>query len=224
MQKHTDRPSSHPLIDRVWKTKNLEDGVYVATPDCAWDLLVLIFKDGSKRMMLAGQATKSSEVPYEAGTGSVVISFNASAYLAGMEGDKLLDTAILLPNVGDSHFELLDHIFQIPEYENVEELVQAMVGAGILRQDDVVASVLNGEPKAMSSRTMQRHFHEVTGIGKKGLEKIRRAQDAVRMLQAGNSSASVAAETGYTDQAHLTKDLKKIMGTGTTNTANIHKL
>jgi AraC-like DNA-binding protein len=92
-----------------------------------------------------------------------------------------------------------------------------MVGAGILKQDDTVASVLEG-------RTMQRHFHEVTGISRKTLGKIRRAQDAIKMLQAGTATAEVAAEVGYTDQSHLTKDLKKIMGSGTLATNHIHKL
>lgn len=174
-------------------------------------------------MMLAGQATEPMEVPYKAGTGAVVISFNASAYLKGIHGDDLLDTARMLPGK-DGGFELLGHTFHFPDYETAERLVDELVGAGILKRDDVVASVLLGEPKAMSSRTMQRHFHSVTGISRKGLEKIQRAQEAVRLLQAGAPTAHVAAETGYADQAHLTKDLKKIMGTGTSSTNHIHKL
>ncbi len=223
-QKHESRSSSHPLVDRVWHTENIEDGVYIATPDCAWDLLSLKLQDGSRMMMLAGQQTKFLEVPYTAGTSAVVISFTASAYLVGTRGDELLDATVMLLNQDAEHFVLLDHTFAFPEYDTAEELVRAMVGVGILKQDDVVASVLNGDPKAMSSRTMQRHFHTVTGIGRKGLQKIQRAQDAVKMLQNGTASAEVAAEVGYTDQAHLTNDLKKIMGTGATKTDHIHKL
>lgn len=223
-QRHESRKSTNQLIDRVWRSENIEDGVYVATPDCAWDLLALKFQDGARMMMLAGQQTKFSDVPYKAGTSAVVISFTASAYLVGLKGDELVDAAVMLPNKDEGHFILLDHVFAFPEYENAEELVVAMVGAGILKQDDVVASVLEGRPKAMSSRTMQRHFHEVTGISRKALDKIRRAQDAVKMLQAGTATAEVAAEVGYTDQSHLTKDLKKIMGSGTSETDHIHKL
>jgi len=174
--------------------------------------------------MLAGQQTRFLEVPYEAGTSAVVISFTASAYLVGLKGDELLDLTKILPNMDEDHFTLLDHTFHFPEYETAEELASAMVGTGILKQNDSVASVLNGEPRAMSSRTMQRHFHDVTGISRKGLEKIRRAQEAVKLLQLGTATAEVAAEVGYTDQAHLTKDLKHIMGSGTTKTNHIHKL
>ncbi|HET6746520.1 MAG TPA: helix-turn-helix domain-containing protein [Candidatus Saccharimonadales bacterium] len=223
-QRHINRPSSHPLIDRVWHTKNIEDGVYVATPDCAWDLLALELEDGSRHMMLAGQQTTFLRVPYRAGTSAVVISFDASAYLAGMKGDELLDATVMLPNMDRDHFVLLGRVFRFPNYDEAEELAQAMVEAGILKQDDVVASILSGEPRAMSSRTMQRHFHDVTGISRKGLEKISRAQEAVKLLQTGTASAEVAAEVGYTDQAHLTKDLKNIMGSGTINTDYIHKL
>jgi hypothetical protein len=198
--------------------------VYVATPDCAWDLLALKLSDGSRAMMLAGQQTKYLDVPYVANTSAVVISFTASAYLAGLKGDELVDETITLPNDSAGRFILLGHAFEFPEYETAEKLVASMVSARILKQDDVVASVLEGQPKAMSSRTMQRHFHEVTGISRKMLYKIRRAQDAVKMLQAGTATAEVAAEVGYADQSHLTKDLKKIMGSGTSSTDYIHKL
>lgn len=223
-QKHISRSSTNPLIDRVWHTENIAAGIYIATPDCAWDLLALQLQDGTRMMMLAGQQTKYLEVPYAAGTSAVVISFTASAYLAGLKGDELVDATMMLPNDGEGRFILLDHSFAFPSYETAEELVKSMVNAGILKQDDVVASVLEGQPKAMSSRTMQRHFHEVTGISRKALNKIRRAQDAVKMLQEGTATAEVAAEVGYTDQSHLTKDLKKIMGSGASATDHIHKL
>ena len=223
-QRHTSRLSTSPLVARVWHTENITDGVYIATPDCAWDLLALRLQDGTQMMMLAGQQTKYLDVPYAAGTSAVVISFEASAYLAGYKGDELVDATVILQNDDADHFILLDHVFEFPDYETAEELVGAMISTGILKQDDIVASVLEGHPKAMSSRTMQRHFHEVTGISRKALDKIRRAQDAVEMLQAGTATAEVAAEVGYTDQAHLTKDLKKIMGTGTSTTDHIHKL
>lgn len=223
-QRHTSRFSTNPLIDRVWHSENIADGIYIATPDCAWDLLALTLQDGTRTMMLAGQQTKYLDVPYTAGTSAVVISFTASAYLAGFQGDELVDATIMLPSDETSRFILLGHAFEFPEYETAEELVKSMIGAGILKQDDMVASVLEGRLKAMSSRTMQRHFHEVTGISRKTLAKIRRAQEAVRMLQTGTATAEVAAEVGYTDQSHLTKDLKKIMGSGTSTTDHIHKL
>lgn len=223
-QIHRGRASTNPLIDRVWRTENVADGVYIATPDCSWDLLALKLQDGSRTMMLAGQQTKYLEVPYTAGTSAVVISFTASAYLAGLKGDELVDATVMLPEGGPNRFALLGRTFEFPEYDTAEKLVSSMVGAGILKQDDIVASVLEGQPKAMSSRTMQRHFHEVTGIGRKTLNKIRRAQDAVKMLQAGTATAEVAAEVGYTDQSHLTKDLRKIMGAGASTTDHIHKL
>lgn len=97
-QIHVSRTSTSPLIDRVWHSKNIEDGTYVATPDCAWDLLALTFSDDTRAMMLAGQQTKYLDVPYTAGTSAVVISFAASAYLAGLQGDELVDATIMLPS------------------------------------------------------------------------------------------------------------------------------
>lgn len=208
----------------MWHTENITDGVYIATPDCAWDLLAIQLQDGTRMMMLAGQQTKYLEVPYTAGTSAVVISFTASAYLAGFKGDELVDATIMLPNDDSGNFILLGYALPFPKYKTAEVLVASMINAGILKQDDVVASVLEGHPRAMSSRTMQRHFHEVTGISRKKLDKIRRAQYAVKMLQAGTATVEVAAEVGYTDQSHLAKDLKNIMGSGASATDYIHKL
>lgn len=223
-QRHTSRLSENPLVARVWCSKNITDGTYIATPDCAWDLLAICLADGTRIMMLAGQQTKYLYVPYVANTSAVVISFAASAYLAKLKGDKLVDATVILQNDNLGRFILLGYAFDFPTYDTAEKLVDSMVAAGILKQDDIVASVLEGHPKAMSSRTMQRHFHEVTGISRKTLGKIQRAQQAVKMLQAGTATAAVAAEVGYADQSHLAKDIKKIMGTGTLATGHIHKL
>ena len=45
-QVHKKRSSDNLYIDTIWQTQNLEDGVYLATPDGSWDLIVGIDENG----------------------------------------------------------------------------------------------------------------------------------------------------------------------------------
>lgn len=223
-QIHRRRSSDSPYIDTIWATQNISDGIYSATPDGSWDIIVLIQPDGSRSVMLAGQATEPVDVPYNGGTSSVVISFAAGAFLPAYPGKKMLNLTELLPCPDADHFSLAGHVFDIPTFETAEALVRTMVEQGVLRMDAVVAAILSGDTKALSDRVKQRHFLAVTGLTRKSLEQIHRAQEAVRQLQAGKKPIDVAADAGFSDQAHLAKSLKKIMHKNPSNVDTIHKL
>ena len=223
-QKHESRKSKDPYIQTVWRTHNLDDGVYLATPDAAWDLIIAITADGSKFAMITGQATKPVEVPYKKGSGSVVISFSPGAYMPECPGDTLLNKAGLLPNVDKNHFMLAGHTFEFPTFETAELLVEKFVSLGILKSDKIVSDVMKGKRAALSERAVQRHFVRTTGMTQKYLEQIHRAQLAVRLLKRGNKPLDAAAEAGYTDQSHLAKSLKKIMHKKPSDIDEIHKL
>jgi hypothetical protein len=224
-QVHRSHKTDNPYIETLWMTQNVSDGVYQATPDGSWDLIVLVQADGTRSMMLTGQATKTMQIPYTGGTSSVVISFAPGAYMPGYHMAKLVDSFEMLPNVDDVHFELLGHTFALPhDFDEAEKLVEQMVSLGMLKNDRVVDGVLNGSSLAMSDRAKQRHFASTTGISQKSFEQIKRAQVAVSALQQGKKPSDVAAETGYSDQPHLAKSLKKIMDTKPSSVDDIHKL
>jgi len=223
-QIHTSRASSHPLIDRVWSTQNTADGVYLATPDGAWDFIVMIQQDGSRQIAIAGQATKSAHVPYQAGTGGIVISFSPDAYLPYTPGESLVDTMEFLPNVDDDHFMYQDRTFPLPTFENAEQVVNEMIAEGLILSDELIRSLQDGAPKAASTRAFQRHFLKATGLTQKQFQQIKRAQEAVVLLKEGKKPIEVAADTGYSDQPHLAKSLKKIMESRPSDVDRIHKL
>lgn len=218
-QIHNRRSSTHPLIDTVWHSRNITDGVYSATPDGSWDLIVMIDADGSKAMMLTGQATKPSDVPYKAGTQGIVISFAPGAYMPAYPAKKLVDSFEMLPNVDADHFILSGHTFAFPTFDDAEELVEQLIAAKLLVADAIVHGAYR-----TSKRSVQRHFAENAGLTQKNLAKIERAQEAVRQLKAGKKPSEVAADTGYTDQPHLARDLRSIMGVKPSDVDDIHKL
>lgn len=223
-QTHVSRKPDNPYIETIWHTKNLTDGVYMATPDGSWDFIVMLGADGSKQMMLAGQATKTQPVPYTAGSGGMVISFTPGAYLQGYDLSAIVDSSEILPNADDDHFIFLGHVFAFPTFDNAEELIDEMVQLGILKSDRVVDGALQGTAPAMSDRAKQRHFAKTTGLTQKSFEQIERVKQAVAQLKQGKKPAEVAADLGYTDQAHMTRSIKKLMDTTPTDVGHIHKL
>jgi hypothetical protein len=224
-QIHHSRNSANPYIETLWMTENVTDGVYQATPDGSWDLIVLVQQDGSRSMMITGQATKTMQVPYRAGTHSVVISFVPGAYVDGYHLPKIVDSFEILPNTDENHFRFVGHDFAFPmNFDEAEALVEELANLGILKSNTIVDAALRGSGPAMSDRARQRHFTNTTGITQKSFEQIKRAQRAVTQLKQGKKPSDVAAETGYSDQPHLAKSLKKIMDTKPSNVDGIHKL
>jgi hypothetical protein len=222
-QQHTRRTSDHPWIDTVWQTVCLSDGIYKATPDGSWDLILSVAPDGQPMVFLTGQATEPVDVPYSDGEHSVVISFAAHVHLKRDTDTRTGAAVRFLPVQGDS-FVLEDVVLPLPTFENAEHLTDMMVEAKLMQSDDLVAKAFTSKPKAASKRSMQQHFKKVTGITQKDFQLIRRAQDAVRRLKSGEKPSAVAADLGYSDQPHMIKSIKKIMGHLPSNLEGVHKI
>jgi hypothetical protein len=223
VQKHTRRSSPHPWIDTIWRTISIEDGIYRATPDGSWDLILSYGPDGKPTLWLTGQATEPVDVPYLGGSHAVVVSFAAHVFLASEKQVLTGATVRLLPVKGD-HFVLAGVELPLPTFDDAEALVDKMIAAGLLQSNDLVAKAFSANPKAASKRSVQQHFKTTTGITQKDFEQIRRAQEAVRLLKSGVSAAAVATDLGYTDQPHMIKSIKKIMGHLPSNLDPVHKI
>jgi AraC-like DNA-binding protein len=65
----------------------------------------------------------------------------------------------------------------------------------------------------VSERTLQRLLHKRIGLGPKWLIRRRRLQEAAdRLRDSGAELAGIAAELGYADQAHFTRDFRSATG------------
>lgn len=82
-----------------------------------------------------------------------------------------------------------------------------------------------GRRSGASPRNLSRLFHEWVGLSPKRLARIVRAQAALRRL-AGPSPpdlAALAAELGFADQAHLTREVRALAGTPPSKLAETFK-
>lgn len=97
-----------------------------------------------------------------------------------------VDDAGLLVN------RLVDWLREHPEVTRVEEVAREL---------------------GMSERSLQRLVEQRIGLSPKWLVQRRRLHDAVEALKSGTVAlAQVAAELGYTDQAHFTHDFRAVTG------------
>ncbi|MER7370955.1 helix-turn-helix domain-containing protein, partial [Nonomuraea wenchangensis] len=64
----------------------------------------------------------------------------------------------------------------------------------------------------LSERQLHRRSLTAFGYAPKTLQRIVRFQRALRLARAGVPLATVAAEAGYADQAHLSHEVKRLSG------------
>jgi AraC-like DNA-binding protein len=102
--------------------------------------------------------------------------------------------------------------WEFPAFHNAERFVARLAGAGLIRRDAAVAAALHGDDRALSRRSVQRHFRQATGMTQGTFRQIERARHAAMLLKDGTSILDTVVAAGYFDQAHLTRSLKRFVG------------
>ncbi len=207
---HT-RPIDSPLVESVSSVRFTTTGTTLMQPDGCWDIAII--KRGDDAFVLrTGLTTRPVVYEHEAGDEQLVISFKPHSFMPLMPGEVMRDEGVVLEKFGRGGFWIGTDVREIPTLENVDVFVDRLVRDGIVANNELVASVVDGQPMAMTERTMQRHFLRTTGLTYKHFTLVQRAQQAVAMLQMGRPAVDVALALGFSDQAHMINSLKVIMG------------
>jgi hypothetical protein len=205
------RGADSPFVERITHVMYDGEAGDVTTPDGCWDI-VFRGRRGALEVLQTGLITRPIPLDYECGDEYLCISFKPGVFMPMLPGVRMLDRAFLRPNVGKRAFWLDGDVLEIPTFENAEGLVARLARRGLLTRDDVVTRVMEGERRALSQRSVQRHFRHILGMTPKGLQQVLRARRAVELLQGGRPIMDVVQELGFADQAHLTRSLKQLMG------------
>jgi AraC-like DNA-binding protein len=208
---YEEKPSSSRFVDVFWRTHDTSDGTYLAAADACWDMIFIRSAD-AVRALLSGPSSTITPVPYKAGNQNVGIRFVRGSFLTHVPASVMVDTTIELPMTADGSFVLAGYEWPVPTYESVESFVAELERRDLLSDDPLVVAVLAGDAPGASTRSVQRHVAQATGLTEARIRKIVRARTAVVMLQRGDSILDVTHELGYADQAHLTRDLKYLTG------------
>jgi AraC-like DNA-binding protein len=205
------RDSDSPFVERVTRVVYESSIDELSTPDGCWDI-VIVNGPASTVVFQTGFTTGPVQVRPRAGETFICISFRPGVFMPRLPGMRMVDSFLVHPTASARSFSMLGEALEIPTFDNVEGLVIRLARRGLLARDELVESVVQGHPRAASERSVQRHFMQALGITPTQFEQIRRARQAVDRLEKGLPIAAVATELSYSDQSHMTRALRAIMG------------
>jgi AraC-like DNA-binding protein len=207
-----ERLADSALVAKVRRVRYTAAVREMALPDGSWDLLFVRRGGGPLIAVQTGQIAAPLLVEGQAGDEMLTIAFRAEVYMPQLPGRLTFSQGLPRPVEKDRSFWIGTERLEVPSFDNVEQLVAALLRKGLLERDPVVLRALQGARQRLDERSIQRHFAQVTGLGLKAFQQIARAHDAARLLRQGQTPSQVAAELGFSDQAHLTHSLKRFLG------------
>ena len=209
--RRTSRASDSPLVERITEVVYEARTEELSTPDGCWDIVVLR-RSGRTSVLQTGLISRPVRLVNDAGDGFLAISFKPGVFAPRTPGAQMVDRGLVRPLVHPRAFAMEGETLEIPTFDNAEGLVDRLARRGLVVRDELVESAARGQPRAISPRSMQRHFLAALGMTPKQFSQIQRACRAADLLRQGVAPAAAAADAGYSDQPHLTRSLKAILG------------
>lgn len=207
-----ERPSDSTFVERVWRCHSERAGSFHSIAATHWEM-VLWRRNRKTILTVRGPETKATALDYPADREWFGITFKLGTFMPYLPPGNLVDQRDAnLPVATSKSFWLHGSAWQLPDFENADTFVDRLLREGLLVRDPVVEAVLQGQPQALSPRSLQYRFLQATGLTHKAIQQIERARRAMTLLQQGNSILDTVYEVGYADQPHLTRSLKRLLG------------
>ncbi len=206
-----ERFSDSPYVERIWRSQTGEAGTFtsIATSHSS---MVIWEEAGEIHISVCGPETVATTAPVPEDSPSFGVIFKLGVSLPHFPPSRLIDRQITLPRAGSRSFWLKGSAWQFPTYENLDTFIARLVRDDLLGHEPLVAATLIGTVPEISTRTLQRRFLRATGITPTVIHQIERARYATLLLKRGMPILDVIAETGYYDQPHMTRLLKRYIG------------
>ncbi|MEU7900835.1 helix-turn-helix transcriptional regulator [Nonomuraea sp. NPDC049152] len=206
---YVERSPGAPLAGRIaclWEQDGTEEGIQLVVPDACVDL---IWAPGGPHV--AGPDTGPMPVRLRAGDVYKGIRFRPGALggVLGVPVEELKDGRVPFEDLGlPSDLTLEELTERLRATDPPDPAAPAIAGA--LREGSSVRQV--ARDLGLSERQLHRRSVSSFGYSPKVLQRIVRFQRALRLARSGVPLARVAVESGYTDQAHLSHDVKRLSG------------
>ncbi|MFG1947876.1 DUF6597 domain-containing transcriptional factor [Nonomuraea sp. NPDC048826] len=138
--------------------------------------------------------------------------FTEIGELYGTAGATLVEHVLTAPDAPAAIAHVEEFLLGLgPERDPLAEEVASLV---VMAENDVTMTRVDAlaARSGRSVRSLQRLFREYVGIGPKWVIRRFRLHEAAERIYQGLDLATLAAELGYTDQAHLTRDFTAVVG------------
>ncbi len=207
-----ERPSDSPFVQTIWHAQSERPGYFISTAAINWEMVFMQYK-GQATITVRGPETKASPADFPADAEWLGITFKLGTFMPDFPPGLLIDRQdINLPEATGKSFWLNGSTWKCPTYENVDTFVNRLVHDGLLVQDPLVDAVMCDYPLDRSPRTLQYRFQRATGLSRRAVAQIQRAQQAAALLKQACPILDAAYQLGYFDQSHLTNSLKRYIG------------
>jgi AraC-like DNA-binding protein len=205
------RSSPSPLVEATWHTRSTPEESFISVAATHWEMVVTRQR-GAARLTVRGPETRATTVPIPQDAEFLGIQFSVGTFMPGLPPGRLVDRTVTLPAATGGSFWLDGSAWELPGPDTAEVLVDRLVRAGLLVHDPIVAEALQGDVEGFSTRSLERRVARATGLSRGAMGRIRRAERAVELLSRGVPASEVALRTGYADQPHLTRALRRLVG------------
>jgi len=205
------RSSRSPVVAQTWQALSEPEDSFISVAATHWEMVVTRQR-GAPRLSVRGPETRATAMPIPQDAEFFGIEFSAGTFMPDLPPGRLVDRTLTLPQVSDRSFWLDGSAWEFPGPDNADVFVDRLARAGLLVHDPIVAEALHGDVAGLSTRSVERRVARGTGLTRGAIERIRRAERAVDLLSRGAPPSDVARRTGYADQSHLTRSLRRLVG------------
>lgn len=203
---YEQKPSNLPFIQSTWRARVVQEDEYDDPAKDTWGLAFTKHSDGSLAAELLGQSFGYKVLGSTVGDEYWGVEFYSYVTMRGVDKPKMVGKLVPL-EVAEGHFSIGSDTYKIPTFENLEVFCQDLAEQGIISHTARLLSY-----QKLSLRSAQRRHRQAVGLTHKQVEQIKRAEHAASLLRSGMTLTEVVAETGYADQAHMTRSLKSLLG------------
>jgi hypothetical protein len=207
-----ERSSDSPFVEKIWRAQSERTGDFLSVAASQWEIVVSKYHDETT-ITVRGPETKATSMHVTLVGGEFFgIIFKYGAFMPHFPVSDIVDGDLDLPDASSKSFWLNGAAWQFPNYENADTFVDRLVRESLLDCDPIIGPVLRGEPQELSPRSIQRRVLQATGLTQSSIRQIERARHATLLLRQDVSILDTVERAGYSDQAHLTRVLKHLIG------------
>lgn len=232
--RYIELPNDAPRVEALWETSIDAPGSYVVLPDGRMDLVVRFDGDaqgGASNIALAVIGPSSRPVSIAVERGQVYLGIRFSPGFGACLGvapvtlvDRSLHGSSAIDALGEHASTLLDASDAAGLRTAMRDVADALAARAIIATPTALAAIdivhASGGRTPVASiahmlavpeRILRRHMHDAIGLTPKTFAAVLRFQRTMRLLASTDAKglAQVAAEGGYSDQAHLTREFRR---------------